>query len=201
MPGLALSLGAGESHPRLPATLAQRVEGKGWRMVPGAPSPSGMIRLYAGDAPDGIRFLELGKLPGQVEPEVTTAFRYLMERLRAHEWAVVADLAAGTRQPMFRWTRFADVVVIVVEPSVKSTMTARRLLPVATHVVANKVRSSADVELIRSRIPLPLLAAVPYDEAVLEGERNGYAPIEFSAGSPAVIAAGEIADRLLEMRG
>lgn len=199
MPGLGMSLGVADLHPRLPDTLAHRVEGKGWRMIRGGPSPSEMIRLYAGDAPAGIRFLELGKLPGQVAPEVSTAFRYLMERLRAREWAVVADLAAGTRQPMFRWTRFAQVVVIVVEPTVKSTMTARRLLPIATHVVANKVRSDADTELVRSRVPLPLLAAVPYDESVLQGERRGLAPFEYAADSPAVKAAGTLADRLLEL--
>ncbi|GAC1617730.1 MAG: hypothetical protein NVS9B1_27070 [Candidatus Dormibacteraceae bacterium] len=201
MPGLALSLGAPNLHPRLPDTLAHRVEGKGWRMLKGAPSPSEMIRLYSELAPDGVRFLELGKLPGQVVPEVSTAFRYLMERLRARDWTVVADLAAGTRQPMFRWTRFAEVVVIVVEPTVKSTMTARRLLPIATHAVANKVRSAADVELIRRRLPLPLLAAVPYDEAVLDGERQGFAPIDYAIDSPAVKAAGEIALRLTELAG
>lgn len=158
-----------------------------------------MIRLYAGEAPDGIRFLELGKLPDQVAPEVSTAFRYLMEHLRARDWAVVADLAAGTRQPMFRWTRFAAVVVIVVEPTIKSIMTARRLLPIATHVVANKVRSDADIELVRRRLSLPLLAAVPYDEAVLQGERGGKAPFDHAADSPAVAAAGKLAGRLLEL--
>jgi CO dehydrogenase maturation factor len=196
MPGLALSLGAPGQAARLPSGLAERVEGKGWRMVKGSPAPAVLVRRFAGHAPDGVRYLELGKLPATVEPDATVAFRHLMERFRARGWAVIADLAAGTRQPMFRWVRFAEVVVVVVDASVKSTLTARRLLPVATHLVANKVRSQDEVRLIRAAVPLPLLGTVPYDEELLEGERRGLAPIDFAPGSAAVRAAGELAARL-----
>jgi nicotinate-nucleotide pyrophosphorylase (carboxylating) len=93
-----------------------------------------------------VRFLELGKLPGRVEPSVSVAFRYVLEGFRRPGWAVVADLAAGTRQPMFGWAGKRGRVILVVDASAASLLTARRLLGLATDVVVNRVRQAADVE-------------------------------------------------------
>jgi CO dehydrogenase maturation factor len=122
-----------------------------------------------------------------------------MERFRRPGWAVVADLAAGTRQPMFGWASFASHRVVVVEPSAKSILTANRLMPVATHAVINKVRCQADLDLVREAISLPILGAIPYDESVAEAERLGIPPIDFAPQSPAIRAAGEIVARLEEI--
>lgn len=197
MPGLAVSLGVAGEEARLPSGLAELVEGKGWRVVKGV-RPARLVDRYAAKAPGGIRLLELGKLPGRVEPSVTVAFRYLMERFRRPGWSVIADLAAGTRQPMFRWARFARVVITVVEPSAKSILSARRLRPVATHAVANKIRSVADADLVRSSVDLPVIAAIPYDESLVEAERRGLAPFDFQPQSRAVAAVAELAARLAE---
>jgi CO dehydrogenase maturation factor len=102
MAGLALSLGLGADGARLPSGLAERIEGKGWQ-VKAELRPARLVDRYAMIGPDGVGFLELGKLPGQVEPPVTVVFRYLLERFRRRGWSMVADLAAGTRQPMFGW--------------------------------------------------------------------------------------------------
>lgn len=200
MPGLVFSLGAPQGEARLPDGLAERVEGKGWRVLRKGAGAAYLVDRYAARAPDGVRFLELGKLPERVEPAVTVAFRHVMERFKRPGWDVVADLAAGTRQPMFRWARFAQTVIVIAEPTIKSTLTARRLLPVATHLVVSKVRSKSDIEMICAAVPLPLLEAIPYDAAVAEAERNGLAPIDFAADSPAVEAAGRLAQRLTEVR-
>ncbi len=197
MPGLAVSLGMPPDGARLPTGLAERVEGKGWQVVKDA-RPARLVDRYAARAADGIRFLELGKLPGQVEPTVTVAFRHVMERFRRPGWALVADLAAGTRQAMFGWVRFARVVIVVADPSAKSVLTARRLLPMATHLVANKVRAPSDLAAITASVPLPLLGAIPYDETLAEAERRGLAPIDFAPDSPAVRATEELVGRLIQ---
>ena len=201
VPGLAISLGAPLDGGRLPSGLAELVEGKRgrrWKVVKGA-GPVRLVERFAAHAADGIRFLELGKLPGGVEPSVTVAFRHVMERFRRPGWTVVADLAAGTRQPMFGWAGVATVRIVVVEPTPKSTLTARRLAKVATHVVANKVTSESELETIAREVPLPLLGVIPYDETVIDAERQGIAPIDFAPRSSAVKAAMELAERLEEI--
>jgi CO dehydrogenase maturation factor len=160
--------------------------------------PSTLVDHHAACGPDGVRFLELGKLPGRVEPSATVAFRYVLERFRRPGWAVVADLAAGTRQPMFGWAGFAGRTLVVVEPSSASILAARRLLPTATHMVVNKVRVSNDVELVQQGVPLPVLCAIPYDEALAEAERRGLAPADAVPDAPAVRAIDALAAWLVQ---
>lgn len=199
MLGLSLSLGFGQGSPRLPTGLAERVEGKGWQLHRGL-RPSSLVDRHAACGPDGVRLLSLGKLPEQVEPSVTVAFRYVLERFRRPGWSVVADLAAGTRQPMFGWASFARMVVVVVEPSAKSLLSARRLVRagVGSHLVLNKAQAEADVAALERAVPLPLLGWVPYDPGVAEAEKWGEAPIDAVPDSPAVAAIGSLAARLLE---
>lgn len=196
LPGLAFSLGAPpDAAPRLPLGLAKIVEGKRgryWKIGKGA-GPAHVVDTYALTTPDGVRLLELGKLPGNVKPETTMVFRRVIQQFRRPGWAMVADLAAGTRQPVFGWSGFAPVRIIVMEPNGKGLLTLRNLASVATHVVVNKVRSDADVERVRSATELPIVATVPYDRALSDAERRGAAPIEAVPDAPAVQAAGDLA--------
>src|SRR5262249_58961652 len=96
---------------------------------------------------DGIRVLVLGKLPGGVRPDVTTAFRHVVTEFREHGWSVVGDLAAGTRQACFGWAGFATTVVLVVEPTAAAILAARRL------VGLRPAMTKAPLLLLRSKIP------------------------------------------------
>ena len=200
MPGMAYSIGLPGAQARLPAGLAERVEGKGWVVGKGA-RPARLVDRYSVRGPDGLRLLELGKLPHQVEPSVTVAFRHVMEGFSRPSWDLVADLAAGTRQAMFGWARFATVVLVVVNPSVKSQIGGRRLAKVGTHLVASGVRDPSDVRQIEASVGLPLIASIPYDESLAEADRRGLAPIDFAPRSPGVKAVMELAARLIEEHG
>lgn len=198
VPGLAFSLGLPPGSGRLPAGLAQITEGKKgryWKILKGAGAAS-LVDRYAMRGTDGIRFLELGKLPNRVEPSVSVVFRHVMERFRRPGWAVVADLAGGTRQPMFGWAEFATTRVLVVEPSAKSMIAARRLAPVATHLVANRIRSDAEMQAVMAATSLPLIGVIPYDESVSDAEQRGMAPIDVALESPAMKAIATLTRRL-----
>jgi CO dehydrogenase maturation factor len=199
MPGLSYALGMDAAEPRLPPGLASRVEGKGWVVRDGL-RPARLVDRFSARGPDDVRLLVLGKLPHRVEPSVSTAFRHVMERFRRRRWDVVGDLAAGTRQAMFGWANFADTRVIVVEPTAKSLISGRRLARVATHVVASQVKGEDDAARVAAAVGLPLIGAIPYDDAVREADRLGVAPIDHSPGSPAVAAMLRLVDRLLEMQ-
>ena len=194
VPGLAFSLGVPLRDEGLPEEMGERQEGRGW-VIRDAVTAAELVERYAVPAADGVLFLQLGKLPGRVRPGSTTAFRHVLEEFRADGWSLVGDLAGGTRQPFFGWGDFAEVVAIVVEPSAKAMLSARRLAGLAGTVegatvgmVANKVHGADDLELIAAGVDLPVLGAVPYDEQLAAGDRAGRPPIEAAPDSPAVAA-------------
>lgn len=203
LPGLSFSLGLGRiDDAGLPQDLAERQEGKGW-VLREPVSAEELVDRYALDAPDGVRFLQLGKLPGHVHPGSTTAFRHIVESFRQPGWSIVGDLAAGTRQGFFGWARFATHVGIVVEPTPASLLTARRLrkltemMPAATlGVIVNKVWGDGGFQGSVTNLGLPVWATLPYDEDVAAAEHEGLAPIDVAPRSKVVTAIGEFVREL-----
>lgn len=194
MPGLAFSLGMGDVEARLPEDLFEVRDGA-WKVVRRT-HPARLVDRYGRAGPGGVRLLELGKLPQRVAPGSSVAFRWVMESFRRPGWAVVADLAAGTRQPMYRWARFAEVVIMVADATAKSILSARRLAGLATHVVVNRATGEEDVERVRHGVDLPVLGVVPRDEAVVEADRRGLCVFDVAPSSPAVLAIGALARTL-----
>ncbi len=199
MPGLAPSLGMRVGPEGLPETLAEHRENEGWVMADPTVSPDQLVDRFGVAGPDRVRLLTLGKLPGNVKPGSTMAFRHVVQGFRRDGWSLVGDLAAGTRQAFFGWAGFARNVALVVEPSAKSVLSARRLARLgeampetAFGVIASKVREGDDPAGIAAAIGLPLLGSVPYDESVLDAERGGLAPLDAVPEGPAVRAIAEI---------
>ena len=225
LPGLAFSLGLPLEEANrggLPDDLAERLPERGWTLREGV-AAADLVEKYAVPGPDGVRFLQLGKLPDRVKPGSTVAFRSVMEEFRAENWSLVGDLAAGTRQPFFGWGDFAEIILLVSEPSAKAVLSIRRLAKLAqpplptidgapqeplearpmVGIVANKLRSAgelAQMEQLFGAGPgwggLPLLAKLPYDEALAEAERQKQAPLDAAPSAPAVVAIQELAERL-----
>jgi CO dehydrogenase maturation factor len=198
MPGLALSLGAAAGPEGLPSDLAERREGEGWVMRAEV-TPEELVDRYSTAAPDGVRLLTLGKLPGHVSPASSTAFRHVAMGFRRTGWSIVGDLAAGTRQAFFGWAGFARVVVLVAEPTSASALSARRLaklrgsLPQAAFMlVASRVRTGDDPERLARDVGLPLGGVVPYDERVLVAERSERAPLDLEPRSEAIRAIADL---------
>lgn len=199
MPGLALSLGMRVGPEGLPETLALHRENEGWVMADPTVSADHLVDTFGIAGPDRVRLLTLGKLPGHVRPGSTMAFRHVVQGFRRDGWSLVGDLAAGTRQAFFGWAGFARSVALVAEPSAKSVLSARRLarlgeaMPEAAFgVIANKIREGDDPGRIAAAIGLPLLGSVPYDEAVLEAERRGLAPLDVVPEGAAVRAIADL---------
>jgi CO dehydrogenase maturation factor len=153
-----------------------------------------------------VRLLQFGKVRAHVAPLVRSqfAFRQILDELPDDRWSLVGDLPGGTRQPFFGWGRYARTVLVVVEPTAKSLLSARRLArlglaadrPERILAVANKVRQPADADLVRRRTGLEVVAAVPWDEALVEAERLGRALLDHAPDSPAVRVLESMADRL-----
>lgn len=209
MPGLSLSLGLGVVDAPIPDdAVEERLQGDPgprYRLRPGLSAVEAVER-YAVDAPDGVRFLQFGKLSGHVAPFVRSqfAFRQILDELPPESPTIVGDLPGGTRQPFFGWARYADTVLVVVEPNAKGLLSGRRLARLALGdarpwrlaAVANKVRDPADTELVRARTGLEVLASVPWDEAVGDAERRGTSVLDDAPDSAAVAVVTSLAQRL-----
>jgi len=224
VPGLAVSLGLSAEKigdAGLPENLVEKIPKKGWQLNAGV-DINAVVQKHAIHAPDNIRFLQLGKLPDRVKPASTVAFRYVMEKFDEAGWHIIADLAAGTRQPFFGWSNFADVILIVVNPTATSILTARRLArlagkkkkkkeksadaqdskkPPVIGLIANKLRDDHDSKRIVSdlhRYGFPLFGEIPFDKESWNAESAGNAIIEKTPDAPAVKAIETLAHRLTE---
>ena len=208
MPGLAFSIGLGRiTDAGMPEELGERRQGQGWVLREDV-SAETLVDRYAFDAPDGIRFLQLGKLPGHVRPGSVTAFRHVIESFRRPGWSLVGDLAAGTRQGFAGWAGFATMLCLVVEPTQTALLSARRLRRIAetmpgttVGLVINKVRTGTSLREIQTDVQLPVWAAVPYDEGVAVAERAGVAPIDAVPDSKAVAAIAGLVSNLRDLNG
>lgn len=209
MPGLSLSLGLGVVDAPIPDdAVEERPEGDPgprYRLRAGLSAVEAVER-YAVDAPDGVRFLQFGKLRGHVAPFVRSqfAFRQILDELPPESPSVVGDLPGGTRQPFFGWARYADTILVVVEPTAKGLLSGRRLARLALGdarprrlaAVANMVRDPADTDLVRARTGLDVLASVPWDDAVGDAERRGVSVLDAAPDSAAVAVVALLADQL-----
>lgn len=212
VPGLAYSIGvpATDDAPLSECVLFE--EGQGFRSLL---TPREMVERFARRGPRGIRFLQSGKPARSTTREIqqsASAFLEIVQDFRDHGWVVLTDLSAGTRQPYFGWAGSPDVLLIVVEPSMQSLMTARRMVRLTEEApemrlagVANKVSASAQRGVLQTeleRIGIPYLAEVPLDPALAEAERRGVPPVDLDPRSPGVEAVRALAERLVaQLRG
>jgi len=209
LPGLALSLGAVvPDEPPLLAAAEKGEDGR-WRLRKGI-GPMRAVRRYAIEAPDGVLLLQSGKHTDTGLAPVmgaVNAFYRLLPRLKEpaglRDWTIVGDLSAGPRQTAYDWAPYAEHILLVVEPTWQSMLTARRIAriaasprPVKMSVVVNKATDEAGARRVQDFFGEAALAVIPADEALREAERSGAAPIDAAPDGPAVAAIEGLADAL-----
>lgn len=213
MPGVAWTLGLTPTDAGIPdeATEEGPDGGPRWRLRSEL-TPAEAVERFALRGPDGVRFLQFGKLHGHVGGlhRSQHAFSNISKGLDDGPYHLVGDLPAGTRQPFFGWASYAQVFLVVVEPTVKSVMSARRLAKMAdptgrkpgAHTpevlaVVNKATTTDDAAALARRTGLEVVGVVPADDTLAQVERDGGAPIDIAPDSPAVRA---VASLLAELR-
>lgn len=203
-PGLAISLGLPPTEAGLPPEALEEHPGSiyGWQLT-GDLTPIQVVERFAAVAPDGVRFLGLGKIGSAsnaasgptvektAAKQSVAALVHLLLGIGEPDWDVIADLEAGPTTPFERYHAFSDDVVVVVGPAWRSAMTARRLLPMVEDrrltVVSNRFRDEPDHPGLAARV------RIPFDPELVEAERQGLAPLDACPDSPAVAAIGRLA--------
>lgn len=199
MPGLPYSLGvAVDDHPIPDDVVVPGPEGRPrWVLRPDLDA-STFVDRYAARGPDGVLYLQFGNLWGHVVrlQQAQYAWSQVVEHLDQHQWHLVGDLPGGTRQAMAGWAKYADTVCLVVEPTVKSLHTAKRLLalsdatwaPANILLVVNKADHDSDAARVSERLGLPVAAVIPDDRDVARADRRGAAPLDTAPEGPFITA-------------
>ncbi len=202
LPGMAYSLGIPvDDRPAPDDVVVEGPEGgPRWVLRPGLDA-GGFIDQYAEAGPDGVRYLQFGNSWGHWSTlqRGQHAWSQVVKEMDPNAWNVVGDLPGGTRQAMFGWAKYADVLAIVAEPTPKSIQVAKRLRnitkadwsPDHVVVVANRVSGPEDVRRISDALERPVIGAVPDDPAVTAADKQAVAPLNGGAG-PFVDAVAEL---------
>lgn len=207
-PGLAISLGLPPTEAGLPPEAIEKHPGSiyGWQLT-GDMTPIQAVERFATVAPDGVRFLGLGKIGATsnavhgptvdklAAKQSVAALVHLLLGIGEPDWDVIADLEAGPTTPFERYHAFSEDVAVVVGPAWRSAMTARRLLPMVEDrrltIVANRFRDEPDHPGLPARI------RIPFDPELAEAERQGLAPLDACPDSPAIAAIRRLATLFL----
>lgn len=197
-PGLAYSLGVPPGHGELPdAVVAEHPGAPYGRALLAGVEPGEVVARHTVAAPDGVRFVSVGKTDDVDNDPPKRTLSALLEVVGGFAepgWDVIGDLEAGPTTPFERYHAFADRVLLAVTPTWVSAMTARRLLPMVddldVDVVANQWRDE------QAHPDLSPLAWLPYDQRVADAEHDGVAPLDACPDAPPIAELDRLAEQL-----
>ena len=155
------------------------------------PQVSDIPDTYAKEI-NGVKLLVMGTLEtggsGCVCPEHVMLKAILSNLVFRKDDVVVMDMEAGLEHLARGTTSMMDQFIVVIEPGARSIQTYGKVKQLAAdlgvtrvRVVANKVRDEQDEAYIKARIPEEdLLGFIHYNADVIDADRNGQSPFDFS---------------------
>ena len=138
----------------------------------------------------GVSLIVLGAIEaggsGCACPE-SVLIRALVTDLVLHRGeAVIMDMEAGIEHLGRATARGVDTLVVMVEPSLRAMDSAHRVLRLAQEIglrdirlVANKIASPADEQMIRAHLPEQMfLGSIPWSEEIRTAEKQGWSVLD-----------------------
>lgn len=157
------------------------------------------LNPYVADIPEkyakdvgGVKLLVMGTVDvggsGCVCPEHVMLKAILSSLTYRKDDVVILDMEAGLEHLGRGTTESMDEFIVVIEPGARSVQTYKNVKRLAkdlgvsqVKVVANKVRNPEDEEFIRNKIPAEdLLGMIHYNTEVMDADRQGKSPYDFS---------------------
>lgn len=151
------------------------------------PDVRDVLETHSTDFGDAGRLLTIGT-PGSANsgcmcPE-NSFIRSMVSTVLSEDF-VVMDMEAGVEHLGRGTAEAVDAMIVVVEPSAASIETAVRIQDLADDLgietlrgVVNKSRGNG--ETVRSKLDMPVVATLPYDESIAEASLKGMPPIHAS---------------------
>ncbi len=118
---------------------------------------------------------------GCICPESTLLKSLITHLVLFQDEIVVMDMEAGIEHLGRGTASGVDLLIVVVEPGMRSIGTAGAIKSLSADlgikkiaVVGNKIRAAADEDFIRKNIGgLEIIGFIPYDEKIIEADMNG----------------------------
>ncbi len=151
---------------------------------------------------ENIKMMRLGGVKkggaGCICPESTLLKVLVTHIVLGRDEVVVMDMEAGIEHLGRATAKAVDKLIVVVEPGRRSIETAGHIRNLAaeiglTHIglIGNKIRNEKDQEFLHSHLPdFQFLGFIPYDDALIEADLNGFSP--FDVASPAIARVEEM---------
>jgi CO dehydrogenase maturation factor len=174
------------------------------------PTVSDIVDKFGVVGPDGVQLLVMGTVKdggsGCMCPS-NALLRVLVQHLLIQRKDVlVMDMVAGLEHLGRGTARRMDIMLVIVEPRMKSVDTMKRILKLAADIevrevmaVGNKIRSEREERFVEEKmgeLGVPIVANIPYDEAVAEADMLGVAPVDHDPSSAALNAVAGLKDYL-----
>ncbi len=159
------------------------------------PKVDDLLDKYGVVDEDGVRLLLLGTIQsansGCFCPE-NTLLKSLLRHLLFKDEILIMDMEAGIEHLGRGTAERVDLLLVVVEPGLRSLETAEKIKGLASQLgirigaCLNKVREDEEVALVKKslkRADIPLLSVLPYDESVAKADLKGVSPLDDGADS------------------
>lgn len=172
------------------------------------PPAEELLTRYGIEAPEGITLVATGKIERPSDACLCcgshNTTRQFFADLADDGRVVLADLEAGLNDLI--WLRPApnDVVLAVAETSAKSFEVAKRAVQLAREMgvvriigVANRAGPDLDAGEAAERLDVNEVVVIPEDPAVEAADQRGVAAMDADPSSPAMVAIGALAGRLV----
>lgn len=174
------------------------------------PKVDDIVEKFGVIGPDGVNLLVLGTIEqggtGCFCPENALVRALIHHLILERKDLVIMDMEAGVEHLGRGTSKGVDIMLVMVEPGMKSIGVAERISTLAgdlgigqVYMVLNKVRNEKEAEIARSKLHqlnLIVLAEIPFDPKIIEADMAGVAPIEYSSDCPAVQAIGKLKDKV-----
>ncbi len=194
---LAAGLGIDESKPITPVSELSDLIAERTGATPGTMGGFFTLNPKVDDIPDrfsierdGVKLLVMGTVQqggsGCICPEATILKALMNHLVLGRNEVVVMDMEAGVEHLGRATSGSVDALIIVVNPGKRSRVAADKIKKLGQDigisnivVLANRVRSDEDKELIKKSMPgYEILGYIPEMDEIIQSDRNGTRPFD-----------------------
>jgi CO dehydrogenase maturation factor len=173
------------------------------------PRVDDLVDKYGIRGKDGVNLLVAGTIEaggqGCFCPESALLKALLKHLVRKEKHIIILDMEAGLEHLGRGTVAGVDLLLIVVEPGIRSAGVAQRISSLARDIgvkrmaaVINKVSSKEQEEQVRKSLgDIPVLGSLPYDRSLVEADLNDVSPLDQKGAERFIGAVVALKDRVL----